>query len=364
MQDKIKSNLSVEQLTEAQQQAQTLQQQYGADAIEQLWAPPQSKTGKQSKKNESAAFNSSDYTVTPIKRTAPNYPRSTLRKGIQGWVKASFEIHPDGSLRRPAIIDSFPEGVFDEATLKAFRGFRFDVDFEPGVEPYPVSGTQTMQFQIGRDAKKYYDLYEKRINELQTLADQGHPDAHFYLAMAFDKNSPVTMASDKPADQLLINEHLFKAAQSGQVDAQYHLGNNLYSGQDGYQDKDKGIRWLMLAAENNHAQAARRLSLIFNANPEMNQTQHPAQYWMVQAAERGDLDAKLNYAEWLANNGNSPEQFQYGLSLLDDYADERPKSVLWYLNAATLHAKTGREKKSQKYRKKADKLANKLGWEI
>lgn len=363
LQGKIKSNLNAEQLSEAQQLAQTLQNQYGSEAIKKLWAPPETKTGQQTSNNSSLTFNSSDYTVTAIERKAPYYPKSALRKGIQGWVKAAFEIHPDGSLRRPVIIDSFPEGEFDETTLKAFRGFRFDVDFKQGIEPYPVSGTQTMQFRIGRDAKKYQDLYEKRINELQTLADKGHPDAHFYLAMAFDENSPVTTASGAPADQLLINKHLFKAAQSGQVDAQYHLGYNLYSGKDNYQDKDKGIRWLMLAAEKNHPQAARRLSLIFKTNPKMNHTEHPPQYWMAQAAEAGDLDAQLDYAEWLSVNSDDTAEIQYALTLLDNYADDRPETVLWYQTAARLYKKSDKPRKAEKYRKKAQNLAKKLGWE-
>ncbi len=364
LQDTIKGNLSAEQLTEARQQAQTLQNQYGAEAIKKLWAPPESKTGQQFSNKNNLTFNSSDYTVTAVERKAPYYPRSALRKGIQGWVKASFEIHPDGSLRRPMIIDSFPEGVFDEPTLKAFHGFRFDVQFKPGIEPYPVSGIQTMQFQIGRDAKKYQDLYQERINELHELADNGHPDAHFYLAMAYDENSLFTLASGQATDQLLINTHLFKAAQSGQVDAQYHLGNNLFSGKDNYQDKDKGIRWLILAAEQNHAQAARRLSLIFKANPKMNHTEHPAHYWMAQAAEAGDLDAQLNYAEWLSENSDNTEEIKYALTLLDNYADDRPETILWYQTAARLQHKSNNPKKAQKYQKKADKLAKKLGWEI
>jgi TonB family C-terminal domain len=362
LQDNIKQKLNAEQLGEAQQQAQSLQQQYGSDAVDKLWAPPSTLIDSPFKQDNEKT-ESSDYTLTPIKRKAPRYPKSALEKGIQGWVKVTFEVHPDGTTRRPVVVDSFPQDTFDEATLRAIRGFKFDVDFAPGIKPYPVCATQNISYEMGHQ-KPYKKGYQERIEKLQNLAENGHPDAHYYLAMAMDGRSPIPESTDWERSQLLINQHFFKAAQNGHLNAQYQLGNNLYSGVGGYQDRDKGIRWLMLAAENGQAQAARRLSQIFKANPEMNKTQHPAQYWMVQAAESGDLDAKLNYAEWLANNGNSPEQFQHGLTLLDDYADDRPETVLWYQTAASLHTKTGNENKAEKFRKKADKLAKKLGWKI
>ncbi len=359
LQGEIKNQLNEEQLKDAQQLAETLEQQYGQTAIEAQLAPPINKTDK---KSDDEVSHSSDFTLTLIKQKAPKYPKSALSKGIQGWVKVSFEINPNGSIRRPVIIDSFPKGEFDEATLRAIRGFRFTVNYKEGVDPYPVTATQSIIYEMGGQ-KKYLQSYQKRLEELQSLADQGHPDAHYYLAMAIDENSPIPVSSDWPADQVAINDHLFKAAQSGHFDAQYHLGNNLYSGTDGYQDKDKGLRWLMTAAENGQAQAARRLSLIFKANPEMNQTEHPAQYWLIQAAEQGELDAKLDYAEWLADNGDNPAQFQQALDLLDDYASDRPETVLWYQTAATLNQKSGNDKKAQKYTQKADKLAKRMGWE-
>lgn len=362
LQDKIKNNLSEKQLIEAQQQARILQLQYGTEAINKRWAPPEIKTDKQSAANDSLTFNSSDYTVTAIKRTAPHYPKSALRKGIQGWVKVSFEVHPDGTVRKPIIADSFPEGVFEEATLKAIRGFRFDVMFVPGVEPYPVSATQSITYEM-HNTKYFQESYQQRLDDLQLLANQGHPDAYYYLAMALDEKSPIPQASDEKIEQTVINQYLFKAAQSGQVKAQFYLGNNLFSGKSGYQDRDKGLRWLILAAEQGQAQAARRLSLIFKANPEMNPTEHPPHYWMVQAAEQGDLDAKLDYAEWLASNGQSPDQYQQALTLLDAYADERPETVIWYQTAAQLYEKSGHQKEAEKHHKKARKLAKRLGWE-
>ncbi|MCX7544562.1 TonB family protein [Marinicella gelatinilytica] len=359
LEGKIKDKLTTQQLTEAQQQAQILQQQYGTDAINQLWAPVMVKS------EESEAYQdgqSLDFTLTPVKRKAPRYPKNAMRKGIQGWVKVTFEVHPDGTARKPVIADSFPEGVFEEATLKAIRGFRFDVDFKPGVDPYPVSATQSITYEM-RNTEKFQESYQQRLDELRSLANQGHPDAYYYLAMALDEKSPIPQASDEDIDQTVINQYLFKAAQSGQINAQFHLGNNLFTGKSGYQNRSKGLRWLIMAAEQGQAQAARRLALIFESNPDMNPTEHPPHYWMAQAANQGDLDAKLDYAEWLADNAQSQEQYRQGLELLEDYADERPETVLWYQTKAQLHEQTGDTKKAQKYHKKAEKLAKRLGWE-
>lgn len=362
LQDKIKSNLNSEQFAEAQQRFQILHEHYGSKVITQRWEPPAIKTNQAITQANNNDSHTTDYTITPLKRKAPRYPKSALKKGIQGWVKVTFEIHPDGSIRRPVVVDSFPQNTFDKATLNAIRGFKFNVDYNLDVEPYPVCATQTITYQMG-DQIRYEKGYEKRIEKLQQLANENHPDAHYYLAMAMDGKSPIPETTTWERSQLLINRHLFKAAQSGHIDAQYQLGNNLYSGVGGYQQREKGIRWLILAAENRQPQAARRLSQIFKANPDINPTEHPAHYWLVQAADQGDFDAQLSYAEWLADNSNDPAQISHALTLLDNYADERPETVIWYQTAATLHSKSGDDSQAKKYLKKADRLAKRLGWE-
>lgn len=363
LQGKIQANLSKQQLIEAQQQSETLEQQYGVDKVNRLWSPPQNKTDEIKQNSALDETNTSDYDVTPLKRRAPRYPKPALKKGIQGWVKVRFEIHPDGTTRRPVVVDSFPRNTFDEATLKAIRGFDFEVVFKESVKPYPVTAHQTIIYQMG-DQTRYKRGYQKRIDELEKLAEEDHPDAHYYLAMAMNVFSPIPELDNWDRSQSSINQHLFKAAQMGHLNAQYYLGHNLFSGVGGFQDRDKGLRWIILAAENGHPQAARRLSQIFTANPEQNPTEHPAHYWLVQAAEQGDLDAQLNYAEWLSQNRHDSTQIEYALTLLDNYADERPETVVWYQTAARLNKQSGNAKKAQKYQKKAEKLAKRLGWEM
>ncbi len=362
LQTKIQANLSKQQFIEAQKQSELLEQQYGAETVNRLWSPPLNKSSKIKQNKQIDDSNTSDYDITPIKRKAPRYPKSALKKGIQGWVKVRFEVHPDGTTRRPVVVDSFPKDTFDEATLKAIRGFEFDVNFKPGVNPYPVTAHQVILYQMGHQSR-YAKGYQKRIDELKKLADDSHPDAHYYLAMAMNVNSPIPALDDWDRSQSNINQHLFKAAQMGHLNAQYYLGHNLFSGVAGYQNRDKGLRWLILAAENNHPQAARRLSQIFTTNPKLNPTEHPAHYWLVQAAEHGDPDAQLNYAEWLSINSEVADELNHAETLLDNYAKKRPETVIWYQTAARIYEKTGDPKKARKYRKKARRLAKRLGWE-
>ncbi|GAA4817481.1 hypothetical protein GCM10011365_12910 [Marinicella pacifica] len=356
LQNKIKDTLTEAQLNEAVKQAELLHQEYGKSIISERLAPPETPVST----NASAH---SDYNLKLVKTQAPSYPYKALKKGQQGWVTTVFEVHPDGSLRRPVIATSYPEGIFEEATLEALRKFRFKVTYQDGIKPYPIAVSQTMVFSLTNRQSRYEDVYKERLKTLKDLSAQNHPDAFYHLAMAIDKNSPVNKSLDLKSDQASINQWLFKAAQSGQIDAQYQLGNNLYSGKGGYQDRKKGVRWLLIAAENNQAQAARRLSQIFKTRPDMNPTQHPTHYWLAQAAEQGDLDAQLNYAEWLADNSDDLAHINHALDLLDAYAEERPETVIWYRTAAQLHEKSGNEKLAKKHHKKANRLAKRMGWD-
>ena len=61
----------------------------------------------------------------PIAQVAPQYPRSALNKGIEGWVLVEFTIGTAGQVKDPVIVKSEPPGVFDESALSAVKRFRF-----------------------------------------------------------------------------------------------------------------------------------------------------------------------------------------------------------------------------------------------
>jgi TonB family protein len=85
----------------------------------------------------------------PVSGEEPEFPIDARLDGIEGWVKFSYVIGRDGSVRNVQIVAARPREVFESAVRKAVRGWRF--------EPIVVDGaaveremTQTIQFTLGR----------------------------------------------------------------------------------------------------------------------------------------------------------------------------------------------------------------------
>lgn len=90
----------------------------------------------------------SDRDVIPLVRINPDYPQRALSRGIQGWVLVQFTITATGSVANAVIIDAEPEGVFDEAALKAIARWRYNPKVEGGVPVERVGIRTVLRFQI------------------------------------------------------------------------------------------------------------------------------------------------------------------------------------------------------------------------
>lgn len=86
----------------------------------------------------------------PTRRVAPGYPREAIGNNIEGCVTVSFEILPDGRADRYVVVDSVPQGLFDQATLLALNEWRFKVPERPG----RYAQTIEYRFDGGRPAAR------------------------------------------------------------------------------------------------------------------------------------------------------------------------------------------------------------------
>jgi TonB family protein len=66
-----------------------------------------------------------DPSMDPIHRVNPDYPEAAAMCGIQGWVAVSYSITSEGGVVDPSIIESYPEGFFDAAVLKAIAQWKY-----------------------------------------------------------------------------------------------------------------------------------------------------------------------------------------------------------------------------------------------
>lgn len=84
-----------------------------------------------------------------ISRIPPRYPYRAERKGIEGWVKVSFEITEQGFVKNVVAIDAKPSGIFDSAAIQAVLKWRFKPRIING-KPVSVRAEQTVNFRLNR----------------------------------------------------------------------------------------------------------------------------------------------------------------------------------------------------------------------
>lgn len=89
-----------------------------------------------------------DVIPQPVHRTAPEYPPRARAKGITGHVTLRVLIGKSGSVEKVKVVDSFPEGVFDEAAASAVRSWQFQPALYRG-EKVKVWAKQVVRFNLG-----------------------------------------------------------------------------------------------------------------------------------------------------------------------------------------------------------------------
>lgn len=61
----------------------------------------------------------------PVRVSAPDYPRSAERRGIEGYVVIAYDIDESGAVVEPTVAEAEPAGVFDRAAIRAVGSWRF-----------------------------------------------------------------------------------------------------------------------------------------------------------------------------------------------------------------------------------------------
>jgi len=78
----------------------------------------------------------------------PSYPRSALRRGIEGYVIVEFDVSPDGAVLDPFVVETDQPGSFERAALRSVRRWAFEPYVHEGM-PVTVSDvTTTFRFRL------------------------------------------------------------------------------------------------------------------------------------------------------------------------------------------------------------------------
>ena len=93
-----------------------------------------------------------DGSFMALVRVQPVYPLAAMRRGLEGYTVVVFDLGADGSVHNPRIVEHSPGSVFDNASLKAIKRFRFKPTVVDGT-PVPVKGvTYRFSFRLSRAA--------------------------------------------------------------------------------------------------------------------------------------------------------------------------------------------------------------------
>lgn len=69
--------------------------------------------------------------VKAIKTVAPEYPRGAERRKIEGYVVLEYTISASGDVQDVKVVESTPEGIFEDAAAEAVAQWKFEKTGSP-----------------------------------------------------------------------------------------------------------------------------------------------------------------------------------------------------------------------------------------
>jgi len=129
---------------------------------------------------------------------------------------------------------------------------------------------------------------------------------------------PLKMGNDahKKGDYAMAVEMYRKAAEQGQAEAQFKLGQMYNKGQGVTQNRQKAVKWFRKAAEQGLTLAQYNLGVMYHHGLGITQNHQQALNWFRKAAEQGFSLA------------------QYNLGVMYETTQNHQEAVKWYRKAA------------------------------
>lgn len=84
----------------------------------------------------------------PIVKVAPIYPDRAIKEGIEGHVLLEFVVTETGAVRDAVVVDAKPNGVFEQAALKAVAKFKYKPRIVDGMPVETVGVRNRIDFEI------------------------------------------------------------------------------------------------------------------------------------------------------------------------------------------------------------------------
>jgi protein TonB len=89
-----------------------------------------------------------DHDSIPLVRIPPEYPQRAITQNKEGWVKVQFSITASGLVRDAFVVEAQPQGLFDDAALKAIARWRYSPRIANGVPAERVGMQTVIRFDL------------------------------------------------------------------------------------------------------------------------------------------------------------------------------------------------------------------------
>jgi len=131
---------------------------------------------------------------------------------------------------------------------------------------------------------------EKAVRLWRMAAEKGDAEAQYRLGECYYNGDGVEDDHDESY------EWIFKSAEQGYAEAQYKLGTYYHNGYDGF-DEEEAVKWYRKAAETGHAGAQYELGECYYNGDDDEDNYEEAVKWFSKAAEQWRIAAEQGHAE-------------------------------------------------------------------
>ena len=98
----------------------------------------------------------------PVMRIDPTYPAEAAKQGREGSVIMRFDITESGATDNITVVDSFPDGVFDESAKAALAQWEYKPRIQGGKAQRQTGLLVQLDYRLGPDANQ--DLEKIKVS--------------------------------------------------------------------------------------------------------------------------------------------------------------------------------------------------------
>ncbi|NTS76092.1 TonB family protein [Catenovulum sp. SM1970] len=231
-----------------------------------------------------------DKQLTPLQIKNPNSTSDS-----SGWALVSVTIDENGNVSNEKIFNSYPEGVFDRASLNAAKGWKFKpqmrgdemVQVDDYIIKFEFRSSNVMAHQ------SYLRSLSKYSDSLASRARSGDAEAQYLLARLHGQGIIRPRMSDKIRS---ASAWLLEAAKSGHPAARYDIAERLLEGRGVVADPVKAYKWLKMSAEEGYAPAQYAYAKeVIRSNAGKDEYAQAVKY-LISAADAGNGNAEQELA--------------------------------------------------------------------